>query len=395
MSQLFSIEDLTQKKTHTAATFALFELGFRPFFLFGSVYALLAIIQWGLLLHGIVQSPISSVWWHAHEMIFGFSLAIIYGFLLTAGQNWTGVASPRGVPLFFLVLLWALPRFGLVFVPNAPVLVWAMFDVLLNLAVMTVMARMVLKSKQWRNMPFVIILALFALFNVGSYATQITAHLNIATRIHEASLWLIAIVINIIGGRVIAFFTQNATAFTREPDPVWLFRATVIGLVLVMFLWLLDMALILRWVSAVTAVLLFYRWLTWGWLYTFNNPLLWSLHLSFVCLPMACALIALDYPQSGALHLLTIGGITGLILSMMSRVSLGHTGRALTTPRLMPWAFGLIAGSAFLRTLAVAGSDVYLYLLDGALLLWVLAFACFIGHYIQILILTRVDGKRG
>ena len=395
MSQLFSIEDLTRKDVHSTPKFALFELGFRPFFLLGGVFALLAVIPWVLALHGIVLGQTASIWWHAHEMIFGFALAIIYGFLLTAGQNWTGVASPRGLPLLILVLLWLLPRLGLAFLPQVPLLIWAMCDVLANLAVMAVMARMVFKAKQWRNAPFVLILAGFAMLNGFSYFTYITGHLDIATRIHDASLWVIAIVINLMGGRVIPAFTQGATHFKRPTEPIWLLRASTVALLLVALAWLIDTPVFLRMMSAITAGLLFYRWNMWGWTFSLKNPLLWSLHLSFVCLPIACGLIALGYPRSGALHVLTIGAVTGLIVSMMSRVSLGHTGRMLKAPRLMPWAFGLIACAALLRAVAAVWDSAYLYLIDGALLLWVLAFACFVWHYALILLHSRLDGKRG
>ncbi len=395
MTQLFSIDEHTQSKTRTAPKWALFELGFRPFFLLGSVFALLAVIPWVLSLHGVVLGATASVWWHAHEMLFGFALAIIYGFLLTAGQNWTGVASPRGWPLLILVLLWLLPRLGLAWLPQVPIQVWAVFDVLANFAVAGVMARMILKAKQWRNAPFIIILLVFSLLNSASYLTFITGHLDLATRIHDATLWLIAIVMNLMGGRVIPAFTQNASLFKRSSAPAQLGIATNLGLVLIALAWLIDAPIFLRLVSAISAALLFYRWNMWGWRFTFKNPLLWSLHLSFVCLPMACTLIAMGYPRSGALHILTIGAMTGLMLSMMSRVSLGHTGRMLKAPRLMPWVYAFIAFSALLRALAGVWTSAYLPLIDSALLLWVIAFVFFIAHYALILMRERSDGKRG
>lgn len=130
MAQLISIDDLTQKKPLNPKGFALFELAFRPFFLLGNLFALLSIIPWVLALHGTLALPQLSTWWHAHEMIFGFSLAIILGFLLTAAQTWTGVPSVRGRWLALLVLLWLLPRMGLVFLPDVPLAVWAASDFL-------------------------------------------------------------------------------------------------------------------------------------------------------------------------------------------------------------------------------------------------------------------------
>ncbi len=395
MTQLFSIDDLTSKDSRIQPRFALFELGFRAYFLLASVFAAIAIIPWVLALHGISLGATASVWWHAHEMIFGFALAVIYGFLLTAGQNWTGVASPRGWSLFVLVLPWLIARLGLALMPAVPMVYFAASDVLANIAVMAVMARMVLKAKQWRNAPFVLILALFALLNGASYLSHILGHLDTAMRIHDATLWVIAIVINLMGGRVIPAFTQGATQFRRTPEPTWLLPVTSSCLVLISILWLYDVPALLRLAAGVSSVMLLYRWNMWGWLYSFKHPLLWSLHLSFLCLPIACALIALGYPCSGALHILTIGAIAGLILSMMSRVSLGHTARMLQAPPLMPWAFGLLACSAVLRALAAVWSRAYLNLIDAALLMWVLAFVFFVWHYLMILIRSRLDGKRG
>ena len=395
MSQLISIEDLSRKDQPTSPKFALFELGFRPFFLMGAVFALLAPIAWVLSLHGVSLGFTVSVWWHAHEMIFGFALAIIYGFLLTAGQNWTGIASPRGWLLLVLVLLWLSPRLGLVFSPQIPLVIWAVCDVLANLAIMAVMARMILKAKQWRNAPFVFILTGFAVLNGLSYTSYLTGHLDFGTRIHDASLWLIAVVMNLMGGRVIPAFTQGATHFKRPSEPSWLLRASTLALLLISLLWLIDTPVFLRMVSAVAAGLLFYHWNMWGWQFSFKNPLLWSLHLSFVCLPIACGLVALGYPRSGALHVLSIGAMTGLIVSMISRVSLGHTGRMLKTPQMMPWAFGFIICAALLRAMAAIWDSAYLRLIDSALLLWGLAFICFLWHYTLILLHSRVDGKRG
>jgi uncharacterized protein involved in response to NO len=309
MTQLLSIEDLTRKEMRMMPKFALFELGFRPFFLLGSLFAMLAVIPWVLALHGINLGLTATVWWHAHEMIFGFALVIVYGFLLTAGQNWTGVASLRGAPLLILVVLWLLPRLGLAFLPDVSVLVWAVCDMLANLVVIAVMTRMLVNANQSRNVPFVLIFIIFALFNGVSYFMYITGHLDVATRIHNAALWLIAIVMNLMGGRVIPAFTQAASQFKRSPEPTWLYAMTTIGLICLGLMNGFDSSVILRGVAAVTAVTLLYRWSLWGWRFTFANPLLWSLHLSFVCLPIACGLMALDYPQSAALHVLTIGAI--------------------------------------------------------------------------------------
>ena len=398
MAQLISIDDLTQKKPLNPKGFALFELAFRPFFLLGNLFALLSIIPWVLALHGTLALPQLSTWWHAHEMIFGFSLAIILGFLLTAAQTWTGVPSVRGRWLALLVLLWLLPRMGLVFLPDAPLAVWAASDFLCHLGAWCVLARMIIQVKQWRNAPFLALLLLFALLSLASYYAQATEQMVWVTRIHYASVGVIAVVLNLMGGRVIPAFTQNATKYGRKPESPWLLRLSNTGLLLMAVFWLLDAPMALQITAGLTALVLFYRWHGWGWYATRNNPLLWSLHLSFVCLPLACTLLAFAYPASGALHVLTVGAIAGLIVAMTSRVALGHTGRMLKAPRWMPLAYGLMFLAAILRGLAGlihVWPRAYLPLIDAAMLCWVVSLLIFLLYYTQILLRPRLDGKPG
>ena len=402
MAQLISIDDLSKNKPLARNSFALFELGFRPFFLLGSVFAFLAIIPWVLTLHGALSNsnlaPNYSTWWHAHEMIFGFALAIIMGFLLTAAQDWTGVPSARGGLLIGLVVLWLLPRVGLATLaalPQFPLWLWACSDLAATIGVTLVLARMIVKVQQWRNAPFVLIMSVFALLNAMSYYDHASGQSAWATHIHYAAVWLIAIVVNLMGGRVIPAFTQNAVKYGRKPESPWLLRLTSIGLVLMGLAWLFDVPLALRIVAGFTALALFYRWHLWGWYATARTPLLWSLHISFVALPLACALLALGYPTSGALHLLTIGAIAGLIIAMMSRVSLGHTARMLVAPRWMKIAYAAIIIAAVLRALATYWPQAYLPLIDASVLFWLLSFGCFWVYYTPMLLRARLDGKRG
>lgn len=398
MAQLISIDDLTQKNRINPKAFALFELAFRPFFLLGSGFALLAMMAWVLSLHGLISKPQLSTWWHAHEMIFGFTLAIIMGFLLTAAQTWTGVSSVRGTWLAVLVGLWLLPRMGLVFWPNLPLALWAGLDLLCLLGSWAVLARMIVKVKQWRNAPFLALLLVFAVLNLASYYAHATDQLALGTQIHYASVAVISVVLNLMGGRVIPAFTQNATRFGRKPESPWLLRLSNLGLLLMALFWLLDISRAVPIVAGLTALVLFYRFHGWGWFATGRNPLLWCLHLSFVCLPVACALLAMGYPASGALHVLTVGAIAGLILAMISRVSLGHTARMLQAPRTLPTAYVLMFMAAVLRGLAgwtTVWPQAYLPLIDAAVLCWLVAWLLFLRQYTLILLRPRLDGKRG
>ena len=381
------------RPTHS---FALFELAFRPFFLLGAVFALFAALPWMLNLHGMVFNPhINAMWWHSHEMIFGFALAIIMGFLLTAAQNWTGVPSPRDVPLMVLVGLWLLPRLFLPFAHSLPIGVLMASDVLAGAGVALVLARMVFKAKQWRNLPFALMVGMLTVLNGLSYWTASHDNMLGAMRIHEAALLWVALVMNMLGGRVIPFFTERASSYTRQNEPKWLLSVSNIALILTSVTMLLDNDVALRISAAASALIVFYRWNHWGWRASFHNPLLWSLHLSFACLPLACALLAFGYPRSGALHLFTIGAMTGLIVSMMSRVSLGHTGRELKVARPLPWAYGLLFIAGLARASAAIWPQMYLPLLDITLTCWMLALGIFVYYYAGVLLRPRVDGRRG
>ena len=397
MTQFIFIDDLQISKNNALRKWALFDLGFRPLFLLGSVFALLAIIPWVLSLHGVAFNPTGGgLWWHAHEMIFGFALAIVFGFLLTAGQNWTGVPSASGGELVVLIGLWLLPRLLLSF----DVLPWwlaMLLDVGAGLAVAAVLARMLIKVKQWRNVPLVGVLLMLTVLNGTSYVAMAYGRVDIALRIHHGALLWVAVVMNIMGGRVIAFFTERGAGVPRTIEPKWLSGASSAGLIV------FSMALMcfglepiaMRLLAGVVAVLVGYRWSHWGWRASFKNPLLWSLHVSFVCLPASLALMALGVSISPALHLFTIGAMSGLILSMMSRVSLGHTGRTLQVLPAMRWAYGLMITSALVRMSAGWVPTLYLHLIDGALLLWLLSWGIFLWRYALILLRPRLDGRRG
>ena len=383
-------------KSATEKKFALFELGFRPFFLLGGLFACVSVLPWVLSLHGVAFMPLGGgLWWHVHEMIFGFALAIIIGFLLTAAQNWTGVPSATGGLLAMLTLLWLLPR---VLLPFVSMDFWWLvmgLDVAAALTAASVLARMVIKAGQWRNAPFVVILLVFSVLNALSYWF---IHLNdfaSSLRVMESVLWLVAVVMNMMGGRVIAFFTERAGEFTRRAEPKWLLSASNAALLGLAVAFLFESDVPMRIFALMSALLVGYRFSLWGWQASFKAPLLWSLHVSFFSLPLACALLAAGFVRSGALHVFTIAAMSGLIMAMVSRVSLGHTGRSLTTPKGMAVAYVLLVLAALLRVLAVVWTQAYLPLIDSALLLWMLAWLIFLYHYARMYFLPRTDGRPG
>lgn len=377
----------------------LWRLGFRSFFLAGALFALLAVALWAAVLHGApgLAVPGGMLAWHRHEMPFGFGLAIIAGFLLTAVQNWTGRPGLNGRQLIMLFGVWLAAR--LAWFAPVPLAVLIALQLAFTGLFITQMARQLIAARQRNNYPILLVLSLLALCQSLTLAGLAIGDDGWQRRGALAALWLIAVMLSLIGGRVIPFFTQRGLgrteAFAAHP---WLDRLLLVCGVLVAVLfasghnlqanpWLATPFIVL---SALHGQRL-WRWHLRG---IWRVPLLWSLHLGYAWLLVASLGMAawhlgwLTQP-SLANHALAVGAMGGLILAMMARVSLGHTGRALQPPKAMAWAFGLLNLGALIRVSA-GGSWLWL-----AAICWGAAFALFVGYYAPILCRARVDGHPG
>lgn len=389
-------------KRKAMAVAPILRLGFRPFFLLGAVLAALAIPLWIAALQGwALPAPVGG-WlaWHRHELVFGFAGAIIAGFLLTAVQTWTGRPSLSGRPLALLVGLWLLGRLSW-WLPSAwPLL---LFNLAFLLAVAGVMARLLWAVRQRRNYPIVLVLALLAAVDLLNLLGVLLQHDAWQRQGSQAAIWLVAAMMTLIGGRVIPFFTQRGLGRLEMVQPwAWLDLALLVGTLLLALLTGAGLLLQPRWGSAVLLLGLglghgirLLRWFDRGLL---RVPLLWSLHLAYAWMVLACLGLALWHagvavPFSQALHALTVGAMAGLILAMLARVSLGHTGRPLELPRGFAVAFVLLNLAALLRVLGV--SFAYQPALWLAALAWGLAFAQFLYCYGPMLCRTRADGHPG
>jgi uncharacterized protein involved in response to NO len=256
--------------------------------------------------------------------------------------------------------------------------------------------------RQWRNMLFTPVLLALALLSSASYWTALDPIQSAS--IHHGAVWMITVLVVIIGGRIIPLFTGNRLGVKISPMPNW-FEYTAIGVTamigIVAALWPWQQSS--QWLTVLftTGFIIHSVRLThWqGWK-TASVPLLWSMHLSYLCIPLAMlglAIAAGDAATSrNLIHLLGIGTIGGMILAMMSRVSLGHTGRPLEVPTYIAVAFGLVFIAALVRAF-VPLMDIVLTLWAWRLsaLLWIIAFALFLIRYIPILLRPRVDGKSG
>ncbi|UAW99360.1 NnrS family protein [Halopseudomonas nanhaiensis] len=382
---------------------ALFRLGFRPFFIAGALLATLAIPIWIAALTGAIAWQPAGGWlgWHRHEMLFGFAGAIIAGFLLTAVQNWTGVPGPRGKPLMALAGLWLAARVA--WLGSAPM--WLLLP--LELAFLPALAffigRSLISVRQSRNYPVLGVLVLLAVADLLVMLGLTLGDDSLARQGNQGALWLIAALIGIVGGRVIPFFTRNGLSLAAAAEPLpWLDNLLLGGSILIALTMFAGPALSpTPWLASIFIVLgvghlcRLARWYNPG---IWKVPLLWSLHLAYgwlaiACLAMACWHLGWHMTFSQATHLLALGGMSGIILAMIARVSLGHTGRPLQAPAVMTVAFVLINLAVPVRIWLPAVS------VPGALWLaaaaWTVAFGLFVWHYVPILSRPRPDGGPG
>lgn len=377
----------------------LFRLAFRPFFLGACLLAALAVPLWLLALGGMTGSwQPAGGWlaWHRHELLFGFGLAIIAGFLLTAVQTWTGRPGLSGAPLGVLAALWLAARVG--WLLDVPLPLLAVLELSFPLAVAGVMGWTLWQVRQTRNYPIVLVLVLLAVADGLSLYDQGLQRQAVLT-----GLWLVAAMMGLIGGRVIPFFTQRGLGRVAAVKPwPWLDHLLLGGSILVGLLYAGGVALLPRaWIGVLFALLgvghllRLARWHARG---LWRVPLLWSLHLAYAWLALACLGMALWHfgaplNPSLAVHALTIGAMAGLILAMIARVSLGHTGRPLQPPSGMTLAFALLNLACVCRVLLVLVWPVAALWL--AALCWSVGLGLYLWRYGPMLWQARVDGHPG
>lgn len=386
----------------------LFRLGFRPMFLFGTAFAALAIPFWVMSLFGLVSHvPYGEAfWWHSHEMLFGFAAAIIVGFLLTAVQNWTGMPGLRGPKLMMLFSIWLLARIGLALPYSEFSIVFVVLDIAFMPVAALLLAIPLVAVKQTRNMFFVPVLALFAIANALTHASVYSGKLYYFHHGINIAIYLVTLLMVVIGGRVMPMFTANGTNTTKVLPVRWLELLSIGSVVALMLLHLFNLQTILGLHATgglfiLAGVSNFIRCLRWRIWVTFKVPLVWSLHIAYFCIALGLVMIGLSkftamVPERASLHLLTVGGMGGLILAMVSRVSLGHTGRMLIVKPLMAVAFGAMFVAALIRVfgvMVIPGS--YLTWIAVSAVLWVVAFGLYLIYYIPVLTQPRVDGRPG
>ncbi|MFJ4067882.1 NnrS family protein [Pseudomonas sp. NPDC089996] len=381
---------------------AVWALGFRPFFLGGSLFALVALLIWAGVLAGILPltPPGGMLAWHRHEMLYGFAGAIIAGFLLTAVQNWSGMPGLGGRPLQGLFLLWLLGR-ACWFLPLPAGLLMVLQGSFLPL-VAVALARPIVQRRLRNNYPIVGLVLLIAACQWLTLTGWLRQDEVWQRRGIFAGLWLVAAMMTMLGGRVIPFFTRrglgNLAPATARP---WLDRACLLLSVAIPLAFASGMADVPHPAMAVLFCVMFglhgVRLVLWHDRGLWRVPLLWSLHLAYAWMALACLGMALWHAgvalnPSLVAHALTVGAMTGLILAMMARVSLGHTGRPLQVPGSIAWALALMQVAALARVVLTLFTPLGL---DLSIVCWSAALLLFLWHYLPILLKPRADGMPG
>jgi uncharacterized protein involved in response to NO len=378
----------------------LLRLGFRPFYLGAALFALLAMPPWIAILLGWLTLPLAlpPVLWHAHEMLFGFAVAVIVGFLLTAGKAWTGLATPRGAALGALAALWLAARVAAVIGPYA---VYALLDLLLLPLVAAVLADRLVRAGNRRNLPLAAILLLLALANLAFHGAVIGVIAIAPLAALHAGLALVVMIECVIAGRVVPAFTMSATPGLKIATRRGLERAVLSVTALALALWVLAPPGAFTGLAfALAAVLHAARQWQWHPGVTRRRPILWILHAGYAWIPLGFGLLALAQVGivgvSAGVHALAVGATGGLVIGMITRTARGHTGRPLQVSKAEVAAYALVMAAATLRVLVPLVAPSWLpHALIGAALAWCGAFALYLFVYTPWLLQTRHDGKDG
>lgn len=371
----------------------ILQYGFRPFFFLAALYAGLAIPLWLFVYLGGVElpGPFDGLHWHAHEMLFGYLGAVIAGFVLTAIPNWTGRLPISGRPLALLVALWLAGRLANLLSPD-PHLALAVdlaFPALLAFAVW----REVVAGRNWKNAPVAVMISLFGLANAADHAANL--YLLPHELGHQLAVAVAAVLIALIGGRIVPSFTRNWLAREKVAKLPASFgavdKAALVATVVAMAAWVVAAESPFTGVLLVAAgALLALRLARWQGLRTLSEAILFVLHLAYGWLAAALALLGLSIltpavPSSAALHALTAGAVGTMTLAVMTRASLGHTGRTIVADRSIVGMYVLVTLGAVLRVAAPFADSWYIATLAAGGSLWSAGFLLFAVRYAPIL----------
>lgn len=377
----------------------IFSYGFRPFFLGAGLWAIAAMALWILTLAGgpTIGGSYGAVYWHAHEMLFGFSSAVLAGFLLTAVPNWTGRLPVSGMPLALLFFLWCAGRIALLFPDLAGAVPSAIVEGLFLPMLLFICVREVVAGRKWKDLKVIAGLLALSIANVAFHVSVIGNAFDSGIAIRLAVSAYVALVM-VVGGRILPSFTRNwLNRLGRVDFPVPYNRFDTVAI-------LCGVAALACWVvlpdnpltvlpAAAASLLHAARLARWRGLAVRQEKLLLVLHVAYGFIPLGFACIALgavDILNTYlVLHVLTIGAIACMMLAVMTRASRGHTGRALTASRMTVASYVALILAALVRPLAEILPSFTSEIYAAAGLLWIVAFSLFCIEYAPMLVLTR------
>lgn len=374
----------------------IWQLAFRSFFLAAAFVGAMAMTIWLLHLQGfslLSENTIPSLIWHIHEMLFGFAATVAVGFVLTAVQTWTGQPSIKGFPVIFLLSIWAVVRVCLYINSPLSVLLTIFLQVIWWGFAIYTFSRIVLSAQNRRNYIFMPLLSMMALVNIAILVSANYGQVNIALLFSRTGVLLFTVLMTIVGGRVIPFFTvRGANTESIQPNQYienWIVPISVLAILAFLTADMVQRPIIPAVLFLLVGVLHLIRLSGWRSFETIKVPLLWSLHISYWFMGLGLIAVGLSYTTSlvsfsNALHLITVSAIGFMILAMMSRVSLGHTGRPLKVKPQIIIAFLLfIAAAAFRFLLPTLGLVQLGWVLSASS--WILGCGIFFTTYWPVL----------
>jgi uncharacterized protein involved in response to NO len=379
---------------------AVLDYAFRPMFLAAGSWAVIALALWLAMFFGYVQLPtrFDPLAWHVHEMLFGFVMAAVAGFLLTAIPNWTGRLPVRGLRLAILAGLWLLGRLACLISADLPAWLAVLADLAFPTALLAVAAREIIAGRNWRNLPMTAPLVLFII-------ADLLMHLeSLGVSVPTGLGWRLAVgapivLISVIGGRIIPSFTRNwlfKRKSSRLPSPQDMLDTAAVALLaaaLILWAFLPDHRVTGALLIA-AALLNAVRLGRWAGMASWPEPLLVILHIGYGWVAVGTALLGLSIfnigvPVASAIHALTAGATAIMILAVMPRVTLGHTGRELMANRATVVVFVLINAAAIIRVCASWHTEFMTILLLVAGACWIAAFGLFELVYGPMLLTRR------
>jgi uncharacterized protein involved in response to NO len=390
-----------------ASRFALFDYGFRPFFLLAGLYALAIVPVWLYFYahHSAPFGALPAMYWHSHEMLYGFVVAAVAGFLLTAVPSWTGARGFAGTPLIIVVGLWTAGRIAMATVGDAPFWITAIAELALLPGVAALLIPPLFRSQN-RNTPLLAALGLLWLIDAAFLVSLKSGDVVLAARTMTLAVDFVLVLVTVIGGRIVPAFTANALRRRGEtPDLVsrgWLEIAVIVSMIAIA---LADVfapnGKLTGLLAALAGAAHALRLSGWRSFRTGGEPILWVLHVAYAWLPLGLALKAcwllggVEWAMKWQ-HALTMGVFATMILAVMTRASLGHTGRPLVVSRVIAVAYVLLTLGVFVRVFGGAlWPERYALAMSIAGLAWVLSFLLYLIVYTPILVGPRADGKPG